>query len=238
MGPTQFDLLTRALTQRTTEMPSRRSLLRGLGGGLLGASLARLPDAEARRRKGNGKRNKKKCKGGKQRCSGRCVDLQTDGRNCGSCGNICDAAELCQDGACIDNGPCPVNQARCEGQCVDIYTEPTDCGGCGTNCAANQICLLGDCCQPHNSICLSADQCCSDYCLDVDEFKPTGEVCHSASVAPHRCCVRLGSVCLDPCDCCSALICENQRCCAASGQPCDTDSHCCSGSCGPDGQCV
>lgn len=35
-------------------------------------------------------------------CSGLCVDLQTDGNNCGACGNNCDEGEECIDGECVD----------------------------------------------------------------------------------------------------------------------------------------
>jgi hypothetical protein len=40
------------------------------------------------------------CPVGQTRCSGKCVDLQTDPNNCGACGNACGAGEPCADGIC------------------------------------------------------------------------------------------------------------------------------------------
>ncbi|MFO0641438.1 MAG: hypothetical protein U0183_19610 [Polyangiaceae bacterium] len=33
-------------------------------------------------------------------CSGQCVLTQSDPKNCGRCGNACDATEFCRDGVC------------------------------------------------------------------------------------------------------------------------------------------
>lgn len=55
-------------------------------------------------------------------CSARCVNLQIDRNNCGSCGNVCSAGFQCVEGACTD---CP------EGGCPegDVYAA---CFGAGT----------------------------------------------------------------------------------------------------------
>jgi hypothetical protein len=33
-------------------------------------------------------------------CGGQCVITESDPRNCGRCGNVCDATEFCRDGVC------------------------------------------------------------------------------------------------------------------------------------------
>jgi hypothetical protein len=37
-------------------------------------------------------------------CSGACVDLQTDGSNCGSCGHACASGTMCSAGSCMACG--------------------------------------------------------------------------------------------------------------------------------------
>ena len=39
-------------------------------------------------------------------CSGTCVDLQTDTKNCGACGNACPASNSCELGVCTPPGAC------------------------------------------------------------------------------------------------------------------------------------
>jgi hypothetical protein len=40
------------------------------------------------------------CPAGQERCSGECVDVDTDVEHCGSCGNACTGAQRCCSGAC------------------------------------------------------------------------------------------------------------------------------------------
>ncbi|MBI3295705.1 MAG: hypothetical protein HYZ71_13345 [Deltaproteobacteria bacterium] len=37
---------------------------------------------------------------GETKCSGKCVNLQTDNNNCGSCGNVCPTGQSCSSGTC------------------------------------------------------------------------------------------------------------------------------------------
>lgn len=43
-------------------------------------------------------------------CSNACVSLQSDAKNCGTCGNVCGAGQGCSAGACVD---CTTNPAAC-----------------------------------------------------------------------------------------------------------------------------
>jgi len=60
------------------------------------------------------------CAAGRASCAGACVDLTTDGANCGACGRTCDASEVCGLGACALRDPAA--QRSCE---------PTPVAGCG-----------------------------------------------------------------------------------------------------------
>ena len=64
------------------------------------------------------------CAGGYTNCGGatiktiNCVkttNLQVDGNNCGSCGNVCKAGEACIDGICTPLSKCPGGQVLCSG---------------------------------------------------------------------------------------------------------------------------
>jgi len=60
------------------------------------------------------------CADGRTSCADACVDLMTDGANCGACGRACDAGQACGRGACAS--PDPASQRSCE---------PTPVVGCG-----------------------------------------------------------------------------------------------------------
>jgi hypothetical protein len=83
------------------------------------------------------------CPSGKTSCSGKCVDLQTDFSNCGSCGQDCNLAHgggggyVCHAGIC---DACPFDSLYCDGKCVEI--SQTNCGSCGHACGAGQTCQL------------------------------------------------------------------------------------------------
>ncbi len=71
-----------------------------------------------------------------------CVDLQSDERACGACGNTCDSGSYCSEGAC-----CAEGTANCggDGTCVDLSRSDAHCGECGNACAGGQSCVSGTC---------------------------------------------------------------------------------------------
>ncbi|MGH2617473.1 MAG: hypothetical protein ACRDJC_19740 [Thermomicrobiales bacterium] len=104
MDADRFDAFVRSLP-----VIARRTAL----GSLLGAGLAALhtrfeSEDTAARKKRRKKKRKKKCKGGKKKCGKKCVNLATDGNNCGVCGNACKSG-ACVHGACTCQGAieCP-----------------------------------------------------------------------------------------------------------------------------------
>jgi hypothetical protein len=109
------------------------------------------------------------------RCTGRCVDLQTDPRNCGTCGTVCpaatNAAAACVAGRCTL--ACATGFGDCDGSAVNgcetsTRTSPTHCGTCGNVCPGVMgglpACNAGVCgiaCAPGTADCdmMSANAC-------------------------------------------------------------------------------
>src|SRR5215831_16028141 len=80
-------------------------------------------------------------------CAGACVQLATDGANCGACGVTCAAGEVCSSGHCAVSCAAPL--AICgngdAARCVDLRSDPSSCGSCGHPCAEGQLCGGGTC---------------------------------------------------------------------------------------------
>lgn len=74
-------------------------------------------------------------------CNGDCVDLETDGKNCGKCGNVCKGGKVCKSKVC----KCPPNFVDCNGTCVDINK---NCGRCGNVCKGETTCISNVCSCP------------------------------------------------------------------------------------------
>lgn len=82
------------------------------------------------------------CDLGEACCGTSCVRLERDRRNCGECGNVCDADQFCAAGACED--VCEDPLALCGDLCVDLTIDRDHCGRCGNDCASG-ICRDGTC---------------------------------------------------------------------------------------------
>jgi hypothetical protein len=86
------------------------------------------------------------CRGaGSAMCGGACVNVQIDPNNCGSCGHMCMAGQVCLSNGCANN--CLAGLTACGGTCVDTTSDNANCGGCGQPCAADHGCL-GSTCVP------------------------------------------------------------------------------------------
>lgn len=102
-------------------------------------------------------------------CGTTCHDLDSDVRNCGSCGNACrefqlpQTGERCEESRCVCQGvyesnigatrgggmECrQENHQCCDGDCVDTATyqsDPKHCGKCIVECEKDEQCVKGEC---------------------------------------------------------------------------------------------
>ncbi|WP_437297600.1 MXAN_6577-like cysteine-rich protein [Sorangium sp. So ce426] len=99
---------------------------------------------EGGRELGTGVGGGEECGEGQSDCSGQCVNLETDLRNCGDCGVECAEGHVCADGSCA----CAGDLTECDGACVDVLSDRRNCGECESSCAPAQSCVAGVCTCP------------------------------------------------------------------------------------------
>lgn len=102
-----------------------------------------------------------RCPVGQVRCegTGTCADVQTDPKNCGTCGRECATNETCESGRCACAGPhCVVSPGttRC---CPATAGVCCDGGGC---CPNGQVCCPGGRCCPGGTACVADNKCCPE----------------------------------------------------------------------------
>jgi hypothetical protein len=101
-------------------------------------------------------------------CGNKCVDLQTDSKNCGTCGKICEGGTTCSAGACVPT--CNNTQKVCGTSCVDIQNDPNNCGDCAHRCDPGNLCVTGICqgtCSAGYATCLTDAG--TPYCADLGQ---------------------------------------------------------------------
>lgn len=170
-----------------------------------------------------------------------CVDLQSDTRNCGSCGRICAWGGVCLAGSCA----CPRGEELCTsfypGLCVDLANDNSNCGVCGLACGAGS-CAGGTCvCASSPTVVRCAG---SPVCVDTSSDPQNcgqcgtacplvGEACLSGTCAcppsrPDVCRSGTASACVDllsdryHCGDCATTcatfgVCSNGACACPSG---------------------
>jgi len=98
--------------------------------------------------------------GGETRCTRDggapyCAATKSDNANCGACGKVCPAGDVCAAGVCssgcggVDGG----GETRCAPDggapyCADTKSDNANCGGCGNTCVTGQVCSSGQCASP------------------------------------------------------------------------------------------
>ncbi len=89
-----------------------------------------------------------------------CARTSSDNANCGSCGNVCDALQVCAAGKCA--ATCASNQTECfpdsgvnidgglpQPYCADTKNDNANCGSCGNACSGGTpLCSNGACVSP------------------------------------------------------------------------------------------
>ena len=76
-----------------------------------------------------------------------CANFKTDNANCGGCGVICGAGQICSAGACASE--CVTGQTTCtvmgSTYCANLQSDNANCGTCGTACSTSAVCVAGMC---------------------------------------------------------------------------------------------
>jgi hypothetical protein len=133
------------------------------------------------------------CGAGQTFCGGRCVDLNNDSNNCGTCGNICGGGTACVNGTCTGGGnECPDGQTRCGDVCVNLSTDDSNCGACGNVCQNGATCSNGIC-SGGGEDCPSGTARCNGVCINIlsdnGNCGACGNVCPSGYVCSSGACV-------------------------------------------------
>jgi hypothetical protein len=179
-------------------------------------------------------------------CSGLCVDVQTDARHCGACGNACAAGQSCAAGRCTTI--CAPGQTVCGATCRATQTDPDHCGACDMACPTpmntTRFCAAGACgtsCRAGFGDCDSNAGTGCEASLDtVTNCGGCGRACSpanaSASCVMGAC--RIGACNAGYADCnmaatdgCEANLNADAANCGACGRACGGAQVCLAGSC-------
>ncbi|MFO0618681.1 MAG: hypothetical protein U0414_39175 [Polyangiaceae bacterium] len=84
-------------------------------------------------------------------CGGTCVDLGSDPKNCGGCGQ--DVGQ----GTCANGAPaCTENAAACDGiHCISLLSDEANCGACATPVPTGHTCVDGKPSETPTESCLT-----------------------------------------------------------------------------------
>ena len=66
-----------------------------------------------------------------------------DTSNCGACGTVCPAGQVCASGSCSLS--CQAGLTNCSGTCSNTQTDNANCGACNNVCPSGQVCASGAC---------------------------------------------------------------------------------------------
>lgn len=130
------------------------------------------------------------CPPGLTYCYGECVDVNSDPRHCGWCGNACPPGWSCVLGRCIATDPCegivcPGGLTCCFGECVDTRRDPENCGDCGVVCpwgSSDPALNYEGCLNPDLGV---YNLCCGGFCRPVSN-RHCGE-CRSSCGPGYSC---------------------------------------------------
>jgi hypothetical protein len=158
-----------------------------------------------------------------------------DPKNCGRCGNACDAKETCQGGACSCAAATPT---RCAASCTDTTADSANCGGCGKSCGPERACKDGACeCTDSTKPDFCGASCVS-LASDANHCGKCDTVCKLAQVCSVGACACPSTDAPDFCDGVGCLSLQTDKLnCGKCGNVCGTGQVCNAGACGcPEGK--
>lgn len=174
-------------------------------------------------------------------CGGTCVQLATDGANCGSCGITCAAGQVCSGGKCTVTCAAPLATCGADltARCVDLRSDPTSCGSCDRACGDGQLCAGGACVEtcdaPLSSCSDETSSTCADLRFDPRNCGTCNNACAEGSVCSAGECRPGCSAPLTACGTDDDGVCADLRNdpdhCGECGNACPQDQVCVAGSC-------
>ena len=196
------------------------------------------------------------CGEGEKACLGKCIDVMSDAKNCGTCRHECPENAICSEGSCVM--ACPDGMRELGMTCVDPSKDSVHCGENLSSCMYDQVCTNGTC-ESSGVDCGEQQQCwgkCTDLQSDAANCGSCGADCGKGSVCRDGACVmdcgdktacmgvigrRGGAYCADlatdPLNCgeCGKRCATNQVCSASECQDaevtCDGQRMACYGVC-------
>lgn len=181
-------------------------------------------------------------------CNGKCINLKTDSKNCGSCGTDCESGQSCKNGQCS----CPLGKTLCDGKCVNTNADGGNCGKCGNICSGGKACLLGNCsCTAGKKFCAESNSCvglldpccggslsnCSNKCVNLQNDNKNCGSCNKNCTTEGKVCNNGSCVCSLGNEWCSA----SSKCSSKNklmGSACKCDFECASNVCNGNNCCA
>lgn len=168
------------------------------------------------------------CGSGFGLCQGTCLDLRSDGNNCGACGARCGAGTRCAGGTCVS--VCSSEQTWC-GACTDLQSDSANCGACGAKCAPGTRCSGGSC----SAICTGSQETfCDPDCADLQSDDNHCGDCSTRCAAGAHCssgkcitCARSETFCAPSC----VDLQSDETHCGTCSTACRQGATCVRGSC-------
>lgn len=186
------------------------------------------------------------CPPGQGCCGGDCVDVNNDGANCGSCGNACEAGQVCDMGMCVTPAcvpACEMGNTCCGMSCYALSGDLTHCGSCAVDCTIGrgETCSMGMCRCGGAPGCMGTPEstCCGARCAnvrtDVANCGMCGRACGPGETCANGMCgCGAGPSCGGGRQCCGgacADVLNDRNNCGACGTRCSGSQQCCSGAC-------